>query len=1163
MKPSRFPAFARVSPLFACIAAISSGSALAANFYWDGSESEKIWGNALNWSTTTTPNTGSGTPGSADTAFFVATGVTGPVTVILDANQSVGGLSTRAGNGFITTIQGGAALGEDRVLQLGTAGITHDTGGLVIGSTTAGKVTLSLQGSQTWNSSVVGGTAGAQAIFVLNDVTLGVSGAQTLTLTGSNTGSKIDGVISDGTAGGTLALVKTNGTGAWNLNGANTYSGGTTLNAGTININNASALGTGTLTINAGTINNNTGAALTLSTNNAQVWNSSFSFTGTASLNLGTGAVSLGTAAGTSRTITSNNNTLSVGGVISNGTTANAIVKAGTGALTLSGANTYTGGTSLTAGTLNINNASALGTGTFTITAGTINNTSGAEVILTTNNAQVWDNNIAFTGGSSLNLGTGAVSMGTAVGTARTVTVSANTLTVGGAISDGTTATGLTKAGTGTLVLSGASTYTGATTISAGILSVGSLNSVVGGVAGSNLGAPTTVENGTIHLGALTVAGQLLYTGTGETTDRVLNLAGTSAGGTITQSGTGLLKFTSNLTATGIGNKTLTLQGSTAGTGEIAGIIGNGPTTSITSLAKSGTGTWTLSGANTYSGTTTVNDGVLRMAGAGLLGNGSGALTLNNAGQLDLNGTSQTVGNLNGSAATTITNNATGTTSTLTIGNANGTGTFSGLLTNGTGTFALTKIGTGTITLSGANSYGGLTTINGGILSITNPSALGTAAEGTVVAIGASLSLTGGITVAGESLTINGLGTNSQGALRNGAGDNTWAGAVLLGTDSGTAGTGNAARIGSQAGNLTISGVIQNGATGNVAIRNADSGGLVTFSGNNTYNGTTHLVVGALSVSSINSVATNAGLGTVHSASSNLGAPTTVANGTIHFATSAGAGELIYTGTGETTDRVINMAGTSAAGGAILTQSGTGLLKFTSALTVTGTGAKTLTLRGSTAGSGELAGAIVNGVGTISVAKSGTGTWTLSGANTYTGGTSVTGGTLIVSNGINLSSSLSVGNGTFRLGASNVIGDLAPVTLSVGGEIETNNFNDQAGVLIVTGDATISLNGTSVLQFADSSAAAWTGLLSITDWSGSETGGGLERLIFGSSSTGLTSDQLSRISFLNPDGFAAGTYGAAILANGEVVPTLIPEPSIALLALAGTGALVFRRRRDA
>jgi len=168
-------------------------------------------------------------------------------------------------------------------------------------------------------------------------------------------------------------------------------------------------------------------------------------------------------------------------------------------------------------------------------------------------------------------------------GLTRTVNVVAGTggdsAEMSGVISNSNASTALTKTGTGTLILSAPNSYTGATTVGAGTLSVSTV-----GVTGSNSNVGT---NGTIHLGATTTAGTLKYTGTGETSDKVLNLAGTTAGGTIDQSGTGLLRFTNNLTATGAGAKTLTLQGSTAGTGEIAGTIVN--SSSATSVTKAGT----------------------------------------------------------------------------------------------------------------------------------------------------------------------------------------------------------------------------------------------------------------------------------------------------------------------------------------------------------------------------------------------------------------------------------------------------------------------------------------------------------------------------------------------------------------------------------------------
>ena len=194
-----------------------------------------------------------------------------------------------------------------------------------------------------------------------------------------------DGMTAQLTVTQTFLTLTTAGSGTVVLLGNNSFSGGLTLSAGTLDINNAGALGTGTFTISGvSTIDNTSGADITTSTNNnAQNWNANFTFTGSSSLNLGTGAVSLGA----SRTLTITANTLSVGGVISG--SAKSITKAGAGTLLLSGNNTFSGGVTLSAGTLDINNAGALGTGTFRISAGTIDNTSGAAITLSNNNAQI------------------------------------------------------------------------------------------------------------------------------------------------------------------------------------------------------------------------------------------------------------------------------------------------------------------------------------------------------------------------------------------------------------------------------------------------------------------------------------------------------------------------------------------------------------------------------------------------------------------------------------------------------------------------------------------------------------------------------------------------------------------------------------------------------
>ena len=182
----------------------------------------------------------------------------------------------------------------------------------------------------------------------------------------------------------------------------------------------------------------------------------------------------------------------------------------------------------------------------------------------------------------------------------------------------------LKKCGAGALRLSGNNTYTGQTILEGGTLSVASLNSVVNGKGSSGLGAPANVETGEIVIGSGDGEFTLVYTGTGETSDRVMNLAGKKSTVTFDQSGTGLLKLTRTFVISGYGaSKIVMLKGGTAGTGEIAGNIVNpydraGKAT--TAVTKYGTGTWTLSGTNSYTGPTTVTQGTLSLANARSLG---------------------------------------------------------------------------------------------------------------------------------------------------------------------------------------------------------------------------------------------------------------------------------------------------------------------------------------------------------------------------------------------------------------------------------------------------------------------------------------------------------------------------------------------------------------
>ena len=196
--------------------------------------------------------------------------------------------------------------------------------------------------------------------------------------------------------------------------------------------------------------------------------------------------------------------------------------------------------------------------------------------------------------------------------------------------------------------------------------------------------------------------------------------------------------------------QTFTISAAIGGPGAFqAGISGN-------------SGTIQLSGVNTYTGgtffgTTFSNYLTLRLSGAGTLGSTNGPLTFNGTNDLlDLNGTSQGIGNLSGTAGT-ITNSA-AATSRLTVGNGdNGGGTFSGAIVSGNGPIALVKAGAGIITLSGTNTYTGTTSVSNGTLLVNG--SLGT---NVVSVTGGSLGGTG--LIAGPVVVTN-FGTLTAGSV--------------------------------------------------------------------------------------------------------------------------------------------------------------------------------------------------------------------------------------------------------------------------------------------------------------------------------------------------------------------------------------------------------------
>jgi autotransporter-associated beta strand protein len=285
---------------------------------------------------------------------------------------------------------------------------------------------------------------------------------------------------------------------------------------------------------------------------------------------------------------------LTISGVIANGQGNSVLTKAGTGKLTLTGANTYTGQTFLNNGITSISSNANLGD---------IN--TGAAIALDNGTLQATatfalDNS----GSSSRNI--------ILYGSGGTIDVpGANNLTVSGIISNINTSNQgpLIKTGSGTLSLSGTNTYTGATRISGGVISVATLadGGTASGIGQSVGAAPALVFDG----------GTLQYTGGAQSTNRTFTV--TPNGGTIDASGTGPLTFSNaapvvvDSPLAGSGARTLTLTGS-ATDNVFAGQVVNG-TGGVTSLQKSGAGSWTLSHPNhTYTGNTTVTAGTLALS---------------------------------------------------------------------------------------------------------------------------------------------------------------------------------------------------------------------------------------------------------------------------------------------------------------------------------------------------------------------------------------------------------------------------------------------------------------------------------------------------------------------------------------------------------------------
>jgi len=586
--------------------------------------------------------------------------------------------------------QGTLTLGNVNALQKST---------LQMDAADSGTVALGVAGTNTYN---IGGLSGSRSLDLA---------ANTFSVGGNNATTTFSGTLS-----GTGGLRKV-GTGQLILSGSNTFTGGTTVTAGTLTLGAANRLhDTSSLTISGGEFDLG-GFADTVST----VTLSGGSITN-GSLTASTVSASLGT----------------IDGALSGSTD---FTKSGSGQVVLRGVNTHsftsTAGSSaftLTTAPAGILDGVISGTGGFTW------NSFGS---LTLNAPNTYDGGTIIADGSvyaghSTAFGSGGITIGKAgskIGAAADVTIANNiSLSANGFVDTcafAMTASGevsgsgsLTKSGSGTLTLSSANTYTGGTTVSTGTLVIGNTTAAgtgsitqtdgtsllkldTTGTILNDMSIYNVTSNQTMAISGNITAHNTTYDVADGTT---LSIDGTISGnGGVTKNGTGMLELNTSNTYTGdtVVNAGTLQIGDGGTTGNLGGgSVSNNATLVINrsnsimvanaisgtgALVQDGTGTTTLSANNSYSGATTISAGTLEIGAAGRLGGGSYS------------------GNIIKTGAFIMGSNSNQTLSGVISGNG-----------------ALTKAGSGTLTLSGSNSYTGPTSLNTGTVVIGNANALGT-----------------------------------------------------------------------------------------------------------------------------------------------------------------------------------------------------------------------------------------------------------------------------------------------------------------------------------------------------------------------------------------------------------------------------------------------------
>ncbi len=710
----------------------------------------------------------------------------------------------------------------------------------------------------------------------------------------------------------------------------------------------------------------------------------------------------------------------------------------------------------------------------------------GDTEVATTPAGWILDNN----GNSANNLilaGTNPTITVNALGTGKSTTISA---IIEGSAATGTTA--LVKAGAGSLVLAGSNTFTG----NVNHFSAGSIvlkNSSAFGSGPKNVAMNSA--NVTLRLdgsgGDLSLPSDTSFSTAGlQTGGSIINVAGNNtingpitlnsgASGTAFSVDAGTLTLANTVRITGGTVRALTLRG--GGNGTISGVILNGGA-SLPVNKETGAGIWTLSGANTYTGGTTVSAGTLKAGIASTTGPDSGpfgvnsSVTVNASGTLDVTGFDTRINALIGTGTVTL------GSANLTIGTANANSTFDGTIA-GTGG-SITKTGTGAQRLGASASTftGGATVLNGDLI-VTNSAALG---SGTLTLAGVvnqidNFGIEGGVDFT-NSINID-LTTQRSGISALTSGENTLSGPITISNS----GANNTVVISNNVNSsiFTVSGAISS-STANLTL---------SFRGSGT--GSSGVVSNTLSLAAGAGVdlngATNwtfSGTGSTWGLTRIFGPGNMILGANNALSTTAVTGD--GTGTG-----AIDLAGFNQAVGGLaglaVRSIGNSSTSADSVLSINAASPQTY--------SGAIADVLGSGTRKVSVVLDG-GTQTLAGTNTYTGPTTLNSGTLVVSGSL-ATTALEVKNTATLAGTGPLGGNVAvrsggrqafEIAASTGTQVVrmiTGSLTlDSGNILDLTAAAPPAIGGPYILLTASGGIAGTPGVVNLNGLTGTVTKNG-------------------------------------------------------------------------